>query len=124
MARISSHDVVSHLRKELSDMFEITDPRFSARMAAHIELSNQQAREASVDKVSLSMIDASCRYNVWLWAVTSKDTAEFETKRNQALEILLAETKRRFDTHFNDYAATFETEIVAQRPASENAQQS
>ena len=101
-------------------MFEITDPRFTARVAAHIDLSNQQARETSVDRVSLSMIDASCRYNVWLWAVTSKDTAEFETKRNQALDILLAETRRRFDAHYDDYAKTFETEIVAQRPAAEN----
>ncbi len=105
-------------------MFEIADPRFSARMAAHIELSNQQAQQASVDKVSLSMIDASCRYNVWLWAVTSPDTAEFTTRRSKALEILLAETERRFNAHFDDYAANFAAEIVAQRPASENASQS
>ncbi len=104
-------------------MFEIADPRFTARVAAHIELSNQQAREASVDKVSLSMIDASCRYNVWLWAVTSPDTTEFAARRSKALEILLAETERRFNAHYDDYAATFETEIVAQRPASENAPQ-
>ena len=105
-------------------MFEITDPRFTARVAAHIELSNQQSREASVDKVSLSMIDASCRYNVWLWAMTSPDTTEFASRRGKALEILLAETERRFNAHYDDYAATFETEIVAQRPASENAPQS
>ena len=103
-------------------MFKIPDPRFVARMTAHIDLSNQQAREASVDRVSLSMIDASCRYNVWLWAITSKDTAEFDARRSQALETLLAETKRRFDAHYDDYAKTFESEIVAKRPPSENAQ--
>ncbi len=105
-------------------MFKIIDPRYADRMAAHIELSNQQAREASVDKVSLSMIDASCRYNVWLWAITSPDTAAFETKRKQALETLLEETRRRFNAHYDDYIASFDTQIVAQRPASENAQKS
>ncbi len=105
-------------------MFEIPDPRFATRVAAHIDLSNQQAREASVDKVSLSMIDASCRYNVWLWAVSSPDHAEFAARRSKALEILLAETERRFNAHYDDYDSTFETEIMAQRPASENTQKS
>ena len=103
-------------------MFEITDPRFSNRADAHIILSNEQCREASVDKVSLSMIDASCRFNVWLWAVTSKDVAEFQSKRAQALEVLLAETTRRFDHHFDDYVKNFDTFVVAQRTEAEKAQ--
>ena len=68
-------------------MFEIADPRFSARADAHINLSNAQCRDASADKVTLSMIDASCR----------------------------------FDKHFDEYVANFDSYIVAQRPESENA---
>ena len=104
-------------------MFEITDPRFSARADAHIELSNKQTREASVDKVSLSMIDASCRFNVWLWAATSKDVLEFQSKRAQALETLLMETRRRFDSQFDDYARNFDTYVIAQRTDAEKTQQ-
>ena len=100
-------------------MFEITDPRFSNRADAHIILSNEQCREASVDKVSLSMIDASCRFNVWLWAVTSKDVAEFQSKRAQALEVLLSETAQRFGRHFEDYTKNFDEYITAQLKAAE-----
>ena len=102
--------------------FEIPDPRFSARADAHIELSNKQTREASVDKVSLSMIDASCRFNVWLWAGTSEDVEAFKSRREQALEFLLAETRRRFDKHFDEYAENFGPYILDQRAAAEKAQ--
>ncbi len=102
-------------------MFEIADPRFSARADAHINLSNAQCREASADKVTLSMIDASCRFDVWLWAVTSRDVTEFQGHRAEALELLLTETRRRFDKHFDEYVANFDSYIVAQRPESENA---
>ena len=105
-------------------MFEITDPRFSARMAAHIELSNQQAREASVDKVSLSMIDASCRYNVWLWAVASEDVEALKAVRAEALQALLQETARRFEKHFDQYVENYDPYILAHRRAAEQAQTS
>ena len=105
-------------------MFKITDPRFAARADAHIELSNKQTREASVDKVSLSMIDASCRFNVWLWAATSKDVPELQSHRAEALQILLRETEQRFNAHFEDYAKNFDTYIIAQRLDAEKAQQS
>ena len=102
-------------------MFEIADPRFSARADAHINLSNAQCRDASADKVTLSMIDASCRFDVWLWAVTSLDVAEFQGHRAEALELLLAETRRRFDKHFDEHVANFDSYIIAQRSQSENA---
>lgn len=97
-------------------MFEITDPRFAARMAAHIDLANQQAREASADKVSLSMLDATCRYNAWLWAMTSDDLADFRSKRDTALEFILEQTRLRFEKHYDDYVAHFDSQILAQRP--------
>jgi len=104
-------------------MFEIADPRFAARADAHIELSNKQCQEASVDRVSLSTLDASCRFNAWLWAVTSQDGPELQSKRAQALQILLAETERRFNKHFDEYVQNFDAYVVAQRTEAERAQQ-
>ncbi len=96
-------------------MFEITDPRFAARMGAFIDLANQQAREASVDKVSLSMLDATCRYNVWLWAMTSDTLPEFQSKRAEALQFILEQTRLRFEKHYDDYVTHFDSQIVAER---------
>ena len=104
--------------------FEIPDPRFSARADAHIELSNKQTREASVDKVSLSMIDASCRFSVWLWAVASKDVEQLKSQHAEARQALLEETARRFDKHFDQYVANYDAYIMAQRRAAEQAQKS
>ena len=96
-------------------MFEIADPRFNARTDEFIAVANKQANDAAHDKVSLSFLDGSCRYYAWLWAATSKDEADFAAKRAQALEVLLTETRQRFEKHADDYAKNFQAYIVAQR---------
>jgi hypothetical protein len=105
-------------------MLEITDPRFMARADAHIDLSNRQCNEAPAGSVTLSMIDASCRFSVWLWAVASQDVAQLKSQRAEALQALLEETARRFDKHFDQYVENYEPYIMAQRRAAENGQSS
>ena len=103
---------------------EITDPRFMARADAHIDLSNRQCGEAPAGSVTLSMIDASCRFSVWLWAVASEDVEALKKVRAEALQALLEETARRFDKHFDQYVENYDPYILAQRRAAEQPQKS
>ena len=101
---------------------EIPDPRFLARADAHIDLSNRQCNEAPAGTVTLSMIDASCRFSVWLWAVASQDVAQLKSQRAEALQALMEETARRFEKHFDQYVDNYDAYIMAQRRAAEQAQ--
>ncbi len=89
-------------------MSDASDPHFFDRMNALVKLANHQCADASADQVSHAFINASSRFNVWLWAVTSADVNDMKSRREEALKILMQETYDSFNRQFDEYAANFD----------------
>lgn len=98
-------------------MIEHRDGRFFQNAGAHIELSNQQVRDAVPSQVVAAMIHATARFSTWAWAVSSESAEQFESRRQQALDGFLADCRRNFEEHYNDHSRNFDRLMNRQQDA-------
>ncbi|ESQ81676.1 hypothetical protein AEAC466_20490 [Asticcacaulis sp. AC466] len=99
----------------MSDTPNVPDPSFFERTNALINVANNQCSGVSADQVSHSFTNASTRFNVWLWSITSKDVEDLKARREQALDLLLQETHDAFARHFDEYVANYDAYVNANR---------
>lgn len=89
-------------------MIEHRDGRYYQHANAHIQLSNEQLKEAIPGQVLSAMIHATSRFCTWAWASASASAEDYESRKQQALNGYLEECRRQFEDHFNDHARNFD----------------
>lgn len=90
-------------------MSEEIDESFYTRADAHIELSNQQIHEnVDSDKVTLSMMYATARFNAWLSATSYNSAQELKKAKAEQMKYFMNEYRQMLEENFEDYIENFE----------------
>ncbi len=85
------------------------DEHFYERADAHIDLSNDQLKDAEKGKVSASMMYASARYNAWLSAGGFPYGEAMAESRDKIIEYFVGQYRLALEENLDDYIANFDT---------------
>jgi len=88
-------------------MTEKIDEAFYERADAHINLSNQQLKDAALGKVSASMMYGLARFNAWVSANGFANASDMTAGRQETLEYFVAQYKMMLEDNLDDYIANF-----------------
>ena len=84
------------------------DQFFYRRANAHIDLSNEQLKQAEQGKVSASMMYGTARFNASLTASGYTSGAQMVGKRSETIDYFVREYRLMLEEHFDEYIANFE----------------
>lgn len=85
------------------------DAQFYERADAHIDLSNEQLKDAPKGEVSASMMYASARYNAWHSAGGFPFGEEMSKSRDEIIKYFVEQYRLALEENLDDYIANFET---------------
>ncbi|MBL7733577.1 MAG: DUF3144 domain-containing protein [Chitinophagaceae bacterium] len=84
------------------------DEKFFERADEHINLSNRQLTEASMGKVSASMMYSVARFNAWVSACGWKSGNEMEQHKEDTLKYFVEEYQKMLSDNLDEYIANFD----------------
>lgn len=85
------------------------DDAFYARAATHINLSNEQKKDASPDMVNASMLFASARFCAWLSAGGYGTKAGMEAGKKEITEFFVKGFREMLEGNIDDYIKNYDT---------------
>ncbi|MFT6321670.1 MAG: hypothetical protein ACJAT4_002600 [Granulosicoccus sp.] len=85
-----------------------TDDKFFKRADDHINLSNDQLSDATIGKVSASMMYSVARFNAWFSACEFSNAAEMKKGRQETIKYFVAEYEKMVTENLDDYIENFE----------------
>lgn len=85
-----------------------TDDNFFNRADEHIHLSNDQMQEASMGKVSASMMYSVARFNAYVSACSFKSAEELRSSKQEMINYFLPEYEKMLSENLDDYIENFE----------------
>ena len=85
-----------------------TDDKFFKRADDHINLSNDQLTEATIGKVSASMMYSVARFNAWFSACEFSNAEEMKNGRKETIKYFVAEYEKMLTENLDDYIENFE----------------
>jgi len=93
------------------------DKAFYDRANAHINLANQQLKQAEFGKVSASMMYATARFNTSLTALGYHSGAEMAAQRQKNIDYFVNDYRLMLEEHLDDYIKNFEPYMKLARQA-------
>ena len=88
-------------------MPEDVDDAFYKRADAHIDLSNEQLKDAGRGKVSASMMYSLARFNAWVSACEFQAPEQMAGALEETVDYFTAEYRKMLEENFNDYITHF-----------------
>ncbi len=88
-----------------------TDEKFYNRSDAHIQLANDQLKEAAPGKVSASMMFAAARFNAWMCAKDFDSGAAMADKCDDILDYFTAQYHAMLKENLDNYIAHFDSYV-------------
>jgi hypothetical protein len=85
-----------------------TDDKFFKRADDHINLSNDQLSDATIGKVSASMMYSVARFNAWFSAYEFTNAEEMKKGRQETIKYFVAEYEKMVTENLDDYIENFE----------------
>ena len=83
------------------------DKKFREMADAFIALANKQSKNENPGMVSASFLYAAARFNIFIVAASSGSANEFSSKKEDSLDVLMAEYKKMLEDHFENYKENF-----------------
>jgi len=87
------------------------DEHFFNRADEHINLSNAQLSDASMGKVSASMLYSVARFNAWVAACGWHNGKEMEAAKQEIIEYFTEQYKKMLSENVEDYITNFDAHI-------------
>ena len=87
------------------------DKKFREMADAFIAEANKLSKNENLAMVSASFLYAAARFNIFLVAASSGSANEFESKKENSLNALMAEFKKMLEDHFENYKENFEKNL-------------
>jgi hypothetical protein len=87
------------------------DKKFREMADAFIAEANKLSKNENLAMVSASFLYAAARFNIFLVAASSGSANEFESKKENSLNALVAEFKKMLEDHFENYKENFEKNL-------------
>lgn len=87
------------------------DKKFREMADAFIAEANKLSKNENLGMVSASFLYAAARFNIFLVAASSGSANEFESKKENSLNALMAEFKKMLEDHFENYKENFEKNL-------------
>ncbi|MBC8317749.1 MAG: DUF3144 domain-containing protein [Desulfobulbaceae bacterium] len=84
------------------------DKKFREMADAFIAIANKQCKSENPSMVNASFLYAAARFNIFILAASSGSANEFESKKEDSLNALMAEYKKMLEDHFENYKENFE----------------
>tara|TARA_B110000211_G_scaffold36925_1_gene37170 strand:+ start:936 stop:1220 length:285 start_codon:yes stop_codon:yes gene_type:complete len=84
------------------------DQDFYNRADEHINLSNDQLSEASMEHVNASMMFSVTRFSSWISAYGHTSKEEFKKSKEETLNHLVKEYKDMLENNLDDYIENFD----------------
>lgn len=84
------------------------DNNFFDRADEHIDLSNKQIANASIGKVSASMMYSVARFNSWVSACGFKSAKEMKEAKEETINYFVTEYEKMLKENLNDYIDNFD----------------
>jgi hypothetical protein len=85
-----------------------SDEGFFKRADAHIDVANDQLKDASRGKVSASLMYATARFNAWVTACTADSGEDLQNHRDETIDYFVAQYRKMLEENLDDYIANFE----------------
>ena len=85
-----------------------TDEKFFKRADDHINLSNDQLSEATIGKVSASMMYSVARFNAWFSACEFTNAEEMKKGKQETIKYFVAEYEKMLTENLDDYIENFD----------------
>ena len=85
------------------------DELFFKRADAHIDLANEQLKDASRGKVSASMMYATARFNAWVTACEADSDDDLRSGKGESIEYFVAQYRSMLEENLNDYIGNFDS---------------
>ena len=89
-------------------MAKDVDKHFYDRADAHINLSNEQADEIGIGKVSASMMYATARFNAWVAASSCDSGKEMTAARAEMIDYYVGQFRLMLEDNLDDYIKHFD----------------
>jgi hypothetical protein len=89
-------------------MPEKIDDHFYERADAHINLSNEQAKDIGRGKVSASMMYGTARFNAWLSACGFQSSAQMREARDETTKYFIEQYRLMLEENLDDYIDNFD----------------
>lgn len=87
------------------------DKKFREMADAFIAEANKLSKNENLGMVSASFLYAAARFNIFLVAASSSSANEFESKKENSLNALMAEFRKMLEDHFENYKENFEKNL-------------
>jgi len=84
------------------------DELFFKRADAHIDLANEQLKDASRGKVSASMMYATARFNAWVTACEADSDDDLRSGKGESIEYFVAQYRSMLEENLDDYIGNFD----------------
>ena len=84
------------------------DDQFYNRADAHINLSNEQMKEAGLVKVNDSMMYSVVRFNAWVSASGFDSGEEMAAAREEIIEYFSTQYRMMLEENLDNYIANFD----------------
>ena len=82
--------------------------RYAAKRAALLAVANDQIKEATVSKVSSSLLYAAARFNSFNVANSASDAEEMKRDREEAIRYFTEQYRNMLIENLDDYIENFE----------------
>ena len=83
------------------------DEKFFKRADEHINLSNDQLKTESKEKVSASMMYSVARFNSWVSACGWNNGEEMKSAKKETIDYFVNEYKIMLEENMDDYIESF-----------------
>ena len=84
------------------------DAKFYDRADAHIHLSNDQLKNASLGKVSASMMYSVARFNAYVSACGWNNGEEMKAAKEETITYFVNEYRKMLEENLDDYSTHFD----------------
>lgn len=85
-----------------------SDKTFWERADAVINLANDQASEAGIRRVAVSLTYAAARYNSFDYWTHFDSAVEFQSERKKAIDLLVSQFREMLEDNFDDHLEQFD----------------
>jgi len=89
-------------------MSKMDDDKFFDRADEHIHLSNEQVSNASMGKVSASMMYSTARFNAWISACGFKNSIEMKEAKQETIKYFVEEYEKMLSENLDDYIENYD----------------
>jgi len=90
-------------------MTEFNDTSFDERVAANVNLFNEQRNSVPPHNVAASAAFAAARYTVWATAAQMASGSDLAARRQEALDTFANGYRQMLEEHLDDFIANYNT---------------